>query len=127
MMKDVSNGKLVKIFAGHRVLLQEMLVRLSLSQNPAHFTAWGLIGDPTVLLACGSHAPTFPQRSYASLQAVGDIASSKSTVRICISLKVVFNLDFVIFVGIHPPMKGRFCVRHTHRERLSCRVSAAVN
>jgi hypothetical protein len=31
VMKDVSNGKLVKIFAGHRVLLERMLVEGSLS------------------------------------------------------------------------------------------------
>src|SRR5712691_10679472 len=45
--------------------------------------------------------------------AVGNVASgSKSTLSACTSLKVVCNLDFVIFVGTHPPMEGRVCVRH---------------
>jgi len=49
VMKDVPDGKLFEVFAGHRILLRELLVGVSYHKVP-----------PTSLrLECGSHAPAF--------------------------------------------------------------------
>ncbi len=57
--------------------------------------------------------PLFPSEAMLHYIAVGNItSSSKSTIRAHTFLKVIFNLDSVIFVGTHSPIEGRVCVRY---------------